>query len=99
MLKHARVQSYIGLRPDYRHGYQRGLRRRFQGEMFGTLGDHEKWLQLAHDGADEASRERGRGYRDGLSVWANSEESSSPTRSTLGRTDDGRDGATRYSTK
>jgi hypothetical protein len=70
LLKYARAHSYLGLRIDYWHGYQRGLRRGFQGEMFGSDADHEEWMRLADEGADEASRERGRGYRDGLDAIA-----------------------------
>jgi len=74
LLKYARANSYLGLRGDCWHGYQRGLRRGFQGEMFGTDADHELWLRLADEGADEASRERGRGYRDGLIAIAAADE-------------------------
>lgn len=49
---------------DYWRGYQRGLRRRYHGERFGTDEEHAKWLSLAQD-ADPARAERGRGYRDG----------------------------------
>jgi len=66
LMKKARNYSQLGGRPDYWHGYQRGLRRGFQGELFGTEDEHERWIRLADDGLDEASRERGRGYRDGL---------------------------------
>jgi len=70
LLKKARNFSHLGERPDYWHGYQRGLRRGFQGELFGTRDDHELWMRLADDGVDNAARERGRGYRDGLSAVA-----------------------------
>ena len=66
LMKKARNFSHLGGRPDYWHGYQRGLRRGFQGELFGTDDEHQRWMRLADDGGDEASRERGRGYRDGL---------------------------------
>jgi hypothetical protein len=66
LMKRARNFSHLGERLDYWHGYQRGLRRGFQGELFGTNDEHQRWLRLADEGADEASRERGRGYRDGL---------------------------------
>ena len=68
LMKKARTYSHLGTNLDYWHGYQRGLRRGFQGELFGTDAEHELWLRLADDGADKASRERGRGYRDGLSA-------------------------------
>ena len=66
LMKRARNFSHLGERPHYWHGYQRGLRRGFQGELFGTEEEHRRWMRLAYDGADDADRERGRGYRDGL---------------------------------
>ena len=74
LLKKARTYSYLGANIDYWHGYQRGLRRGFQGELFGTDAEHQRWLRLADEGADRASRERGHGYRDGLSDCAVAEE-------------------------
>jgi|WetSurMetagenome_2_1015567.scaffolds.fasta_scaffold1181704_1 hypothetical protein len=50
---------------DYWDGYQRGLRRLFHGERFGTARQHELWLALAGD-ANPSQAARGRGYRDGL---------------------------------
>ena len=70
LMTKARNFSRLGGRPDYWHGYQRGLRRGFQGELFGTADEHERWMQLADEGADHATRERGRGYRDGLGAIA-----------------------------
>ena len=70
LMEKARKFSHLGERPDYWHGYQRGLRRGFQGELFGTDEEHRRWMGLADDGVDHASRERGRGYRDGLSAFA-----------------------------
>lgn len=46
---------------DYLAGYQRGLRRLYHGESFGTMAEHEQWLTLSGHQA-----ERGRGYRDGF---------------------------------
>lgn len=46
---------------DYSVGYQRGLRRFFHGESFGTVADHEKWI-----GLDGHRKEMGDGYRDGF---------------------------------
>ena len=66
LMMKARTFSGLGERSDYWRGYQRGLRRGFQGELFGTDDEHRRWMRLAEDGGDEASRERGRGYRDGL---------------------------------
>jgi hypothetical protein len=50
---------------DYWTGYQRGLRRLFHGERYGTARQHELWLALASDN-DPSQAARGRGYRDGL---------------------------------
>ena len=50
--------------PDYWMGKQRGLRRRYHGENFGTGEEHALWLALMDD-TDHSRSERGRGYRDG----------------------------------
>ena len=60
----ARAMASTGDRPDYWQGYQRGLRRRFHGEKFGTDEEHVLWMSLADD-SDPARAERGEGYRDG----------------------------------
>ena len=67
LMMKARTYSRLGERPDYWRGYQRGLRRGFHGELFGTNDEHKLWMRLAEDGGDEPRQERGRGYRDGLS--------------------------------
>lgn len=82
LMKTARVQSYRGGESAYWHGYQRGLRRGYMGQLFGTDSDHQAWMRLAEDGPDKASRDRGRGYRDGLSACGVAEE---PTGSKLGQ--------------
>ena len=46
---------------DYLRGYQRGLRRLYHGENFGTPGEHNQWLTLAR-----YREEMGQGYRDGF---------------------------------
>ncbi|OXS14893.1 hypothetical protein CGX12_11780 [Zobellella denitrificans] len=46
---------------DYAAGYQRGLRRHFHGEKFGTEAEHQQWLAL-----DGHRQELGDGYRDGV---------------------------------
>ena len=89
LLKKARAYSYLGTNIDYWHGYQRGLRRGFQGEMYGTNAEHERWLQLADEGADRASRERGSGYRDGLTAVALAGEGDSLPASTPSHSDPG----------
>jgi hypothetical protein len=78
LMRRARTYSHLGGRPAYWQGYQRGLRRGFQGELFGTDDEHNHWMRLADEGSDEASRERGRGYRDGLGACGVAAERSSP---------------------
>ncbi len=56
---------------DFWQGYQRGLRRYYHGEKFGTEQEHTLWLSLADEYRDIARRYRGLGYRagfDGMSV-------------------------------
>ena len=60
----ARTLSELGDKPDYWAGFQRGLRRRFHGGIFGTDEEHQKWLSLLGD-SDPSRDERGKGYRDG----------------------------------
>ncbi len=52
----------------YWEGFERGLRRQYHGDKFGTEQEHALWLSFADDGADPSHRERGLGYRDGLVV-------------------------------
>lgn len=68
LMTKARNFSSLGERSDHWRGYQRGPRRGFQGELFGTDREHKLWMRLADDSADLSSRERGLGYRDGLSA-------------------------------
>ena len=49
---------------DYAIGYQRGLRRHYHGESFGTEKEHDRWLCLGLDG--DRRVEMGCGYRDGF---------------------------------
>ena len=50
---------------EYWVGYQRGLRRAYHGEKFGTDEEHASWT-AAINSRDESRKQRGRGYRDGL---------------------------------
>ena len=61
----AKTFQGLGDRSDYWAGYQRGLRRQFHGESFGTAEEHKKWslLWLADD---PSRRELGLGYLAGL---------------------------------
>ena len=63
-MRKARTLAELGDKPDYWTGYQRGLRRVYHGEKFGTDEEHQKWLALEGD-PDLARDARGRGYRDG----------------------------------
>ena len=88
LMRKARNYSYLGGSADYWHGYQRGLRRGFQGELFGTDAEHKLWLGLAESGADKASQERGRGYRDGLKACGAADVGSPLAGSTFTRSGD-----------
>jgi hypothetical protein len=63
----AAAMRAAGDRPDYWDGYERGLRRAYHGERFGSPEEHGLWLSQA-DSDDEQRRERGQGYRDGLAT-------------------------------
>lgn len=63
-MRRARALS-AGSDAEYWMGYQRGLRRRYHGEAFGTPEEHALWMAMAED-ADGVRAERGRGYRDGF---------------------------------
>lgn len=66
LLHQAQIIACVGgADAEYIVGYQRGLRRAFYGERFGTEEEHQLWLSLA-DRADAISQSRGKGYRDGL---------------------------------
>jgi hypothetical protein len=65
----ANTFAYLGERACYWEGYQRGLRRAYYGELFGSQEEHELWMGFAGDRkANEFQRERGRGYLDGLAA-------------------------------
>lgn len=49
---------------DYASGYQRGLRRHYHGERFGSDEEHKKFMRCGLD--DDYREELGRGYRDGF---------------------------------
>ena len=66
-MNRAAAMRAAGDRPDYWSGYERGLRRAYHGERFGTTEEHNLWLSQA-DSDDEQRRERGQGYRDGLAT-------------------------------
>lgn len=56
---------------DFWSGYQRGLRRHYHGEKFGTTEEHQLWMSAADQRHDEQRRHRGIGYRagfDGISI-------------------------------
>jgi hypothetical protein len=83
LMKTARMQSYRGGEADYWHGYQRGLRRGYMGQLFGTDAEHQLWMRLVDDGPDKPSRDRGRGYRDGLAACGIAEPNVSATGSAV----------------
>ncbi len=51
---------------DFWTGYQRGLRRNYHGEKFGTADEHKLWLSLADEPHDTSRKMRGLGYRAGF---------------------------------
>ena len=53
---------------DFATGYQRGLRRHYHGEIFGTTEEHEKYMSLGTNGDYRA--DLGDGYRAGFSGQA-----------------------------
>lgn len=64
----AKARTFQGIEPartEYWIGYQRGLRRAFHGENFGTAEEHALWL-AAVESDDVLRQQRGQGYRDGL---------------------------------
>lgn len=63
----ASAMRAVGDRLDYWAGYTRGLRRDYYGECFGTAAERALWLAQA-DSPDDQRRERGQGYRDGLTA-------------------------------
>jgi hypothetical protein len=50
---------------DFWAGYQRGLRRGYHGEKFGSQEEHDKWWSLVDDDIDSRV-EQGQGYRAGF---------------------------------
>lgn len=62
-LMHRADFIFIG---DFKKGYQRGLRKKYHGENFGTAEEHEKWLLLGLDGDHRV--ELGEGYRAGYNT-------------------------------
>ena len=53
---------------EYWSGYQRGLRRRFHGENFGTDKEHELWVSMVNS-RDERRRRLGKGYKAGYDAY------------------------------
>lgn len=54
-----RMESDNPFNADYWAGYQRGLRRAYHGENFGTAEEHKLWMSLS--GPDESRKQRGMG--------------------------------------
>jgi hypothetical protein len=64
----AKAKTFQGLKSDraeYWTGVQRGLRRAFHGQAFGTEQEHDLWLRAVNSD-DVLRQQRGQGYRDGL---------------------------------
>lgn len=60
---------------DWARGYQRGLRRHYHGDRFGTEAEHEQWMAM-----DGQRAELGDGYRTGFAGMPPSELSTSAER-------------------
>jgi hypothetical protein len=56
------LADYLVLSNDYLIGYQKGLRRHYYGESYGTEIEYYQWLNL-----DGFRAEMGIGYKDGFS--------------------------------
>lgn len=54
-----------GTEIDYWAGYERGVRRAYFGDLFGTEDEHTLYVAAA-DSADPQRAALGRGYREGL---------------------------------
>ena len=63
LMMKARAFQRAGDRTEFWTGFQRGLRRKFHGENFGTDEEHEKWMSLT---LDDTRRQLGIGYRLGF---------------------------------
>jgi hypothetical protein len=72
-LRKSRTLRELGDRPEYRAGFERGLRRGFYGEQFGTAEEHALWMGAA-DSPDPIRAERGLGYREGFARPAHTGE-------------------------
>ena len=59
-------------RESYWRGYQRGLRRAYHGDKFGTPEEHKKFLN-AVTSPDKRQKETGQGYTDALKDWGKNE--------------------------
>jgi hypothetical protein len=66
---------------EYYAGYIRGLRRAYHGDDFGTLEEHDLWIE-AINSVDESRKQRGIGYRDGLAFGELSSRMGRPSIST-----------------
>jgi hypothetical protein len=66
-LRRSRTLRELGDRCEWRAGFERGLRRGFYGDAFGTPAEHETWTAAA-DSPDPMRADRGRGYRAGLAL-------------------------------
>lgn len=50
---------------DYWAGYLRGLRRNYHGEKFGTVTEHNLWMNTLNETHGEQRSHRGKGYQAG----------------------------------
>lgn len=66
VMQHLAAEANDNNRVEYWTGYHRGLNRAYYGETFGSAVEHRLWLLLVNEKHDEARKQRGLGYRDGL---------------------------------
>jgi len=61
-----RAKTFQGITdPEYWRGFQRGLRRLYHGENFGTEEEHRVWDGLVKERGELNRRQLGEGYRAG----------------------------------
>jgi hypothetical protein len=64
-MQRAAAKILIEDRLDYWQGYQKGLQRRYHGEQVVSTAEHLVWLNYL---SNMATRNKGKGYFDGLLV-------------------------------
>jgi len=66
----SKAKTFYELEPEkssYWKGYQRGLRRNYHGDAFGTEEEHRLYME-AFESQDSERKRLGEGYRDALQL-------------------------------